>query len=353
MFKTKKGIYLFFFLIWGLVFLGPFLKNMQHVDHHSINRMMGEWIFLFILFLVFLLNSFVLVPKFLFNDKRLRYGLMLGISILVGIVADVMLHQWVMPHEINTPPDRSYDFNNDAPFEQFSLLGTVFNNLIISSLIIGASTGFELFYKWLHEERMRKELEKMQLETSLALLKHQVSPHFLMNTLNNIHSLIEINTAKAQDAVERLSTLMRYLLYDSAKNKLDIKKEIEFVNSFISLMQLRYSEEVDVKIVIPENIPGIQIPPMLFISLLENAFKHGVCYPHKSYIYFELLFDTSSLTCIIKNSKHKIAANSLSDYSGIGLKNIKESLKLLYEDNFLLNIIDKENDFEVKLKIPI
>jgi len=174
-----------------------------------------------------------------------------------------------------------------------------------------------------------------------------------MNTLNNIHSLIEMDTAKAQDAVERLSTLMRYLLYDSAQNTIELKKEIEFIHSFISLMQLRHSDEVEVTTVIPDQVTDAKIPPMLFISLIENAFKHGVSYPLKSYIHFELQFDKTSLTCIVKNSKHKIAANSQSEYSGIGLGNIKESLKLLYENDYHLDILDKENEFEVNLRIPL
>jgi LytS/YehU family sensor histidine kinase len=118
-------------------------------------------------------------------------------------------------------------------------------------------------------------------------------------------------------------------------------------------MQLRHSDEVDVKTVIPEQIPDAQIPPMLFISLIENAFKHGVCYPLKSYIYFELRIQETSLHCIVKNSKHKNTTNQRGEYSGIGLDNIKESLRLLYLDNFRLNILDTENEFEVTLSIPV
>ena len=132
-----------------------------------------------------------------------------------------------------------------------------------------------------------------------------------------------------------------------------LKKEIEFIESYISLMKLRFSSKVFISVEVPEKVPEIQIPPMLFISLIENAFKHGVSYPLKSYIYFELRISENSLNCIIRNSKHKIAADFLGDYSGIGLDNIKESLKLLYEDNFQLNIRDKESEFEVDLKIPI
>jgi sensor histidine kinase YesM len=352
MFKINKKIYLLYFLIWALVFLGPYLKNMHNFDPFAMRKMIGEWTFLFVLFLVFLINLYVLVPRFLFNEKRTQYIIMLSITIFTSIVADVFLHQWVLPRVIEIAPNL-YNFNNNAPFEQFSLIGTFFNNLIISFLIIGSSTAFELFYKWLNEEKLRKDIEKEQFKTSLALLRHQVSPHFFMNTLNNIHSLIEIDSEKAQVAIERLSTLMRYLLYDSAQNTIELKKEIEFIHSFISLMQLRHSDEVYVSIVIPEQIPEVKIPPMLFISLLENAFKHGVSYPLKSFIYFELQFQKTSLHCIVKNSKHKIVKTNYGEYSGIGLENIKESLNLLYRNNFQLEISNKENEFEVDLTIPL
>jgi LytS/YehU family sensor histidine kinase len=227
------------------------------------------------------------------------------------------------------------------------------DNLIICILLIGAGTTTGMMKKWLSEEKLRKDAEKEQLKTNLALLRHQVSPHFFMNTLNNIHSLIEIDSSKAQDSIERLSTLMRYLLYDSAQNMIELRKEIEFINSFITLMQLRYSDEVEVKVVVPEVIPEMKIPPMLFISLIENAFKHGVCYPLKSYIYFELWIQETTLHCTVKNSKHKNTTNQNGEYSGIGLDNIKDSLRLLYEDNFRLNILETENEFEVTLSIPV
>jgi LytS/YehU family sensor histidine kinase len=245
------------------------------------------------------------------------------------------------------------DIQSVRPLNLQSLLGTILNNLITAFLIIGSSTALELEYKWRNEQKLRRDEEREHLKTNLALLRNQVSPHFLMNTLNNIHSLVEIDSAKAQDAIERLSTLMRYLLYDSAQNTIELKKEIEFISSFVSLMQLRHSDEVEVNMVVPEQIPDTRIPPMLFISLLENAFKHGVSYPLKSYIYFELRINENSLNCIVKNSKHTIATKSQGDYSGIGLENTRKSLKLLYEHNYRFDIHDKENEFEVNLTIPL
>lgn len=349
----KKKLLFFYGFIWVLVFLGPYLKNMHELNAINWTRMIGDWINLALFFIVFMLNLYFLIPNLLFKNRRTKYVIIVSFIVLLTAVIDIPLHQLLTPHRPPALDGHPSQNLTENPFAQFSLIGTVFNNLITAILIIGSSTAIELGYKWLNEEKLRKDIEKEQFKTNLALLRHQVSPHFFMNTLNNIHSLIEIDSEKAQDAVERLSTLMRYLLYDSAQSTIELKKEVEFIYSFISLMQLRHSDEVKVSIVIPEQIPEVKIPPMLFISLLENAFKHGVRYPLESYIYFELQFQKTSLRCIVKNSKHNIVKINYGEYSGIGLENIKESLNLLYENNFQLVISDKEHEFEVDLTIPL
>ncbi|MEI6753400.1 MAG: histidine kinase [Paludibacter sp.] len=345
--KTYKNkILLFYAIIWLLVFIAPFLRNMDNTDPAGLTKMIGDLTNLLLLFLVFLINLVILVPKLLFNNKRSQYAVIVIVMILTVSFIDIFIHQG------NRPPG-SPGMHPENLYAIHAILGAIFNNLLTAILIIGSSTAFELFAKWTSEQEIRKEIENVQLRTNLALLRNQVSPHFFMNTLNNIHSLIEMDTHKAQDAVERLSTLMRYLLYHSAQNTIELRKEIEFIQSFIALMQLRHSEEVEVTMRIPEKIPEIKVPPMLFISLVENAFKHGVSYPLKSYIYFELLTTDNSLNCIIRNSKHKKTSQSQGEYSGIGLNNIKESLKLLYGHKYTLEISDKANEFEVNLTIPL
>jgi LytS/YehU family sensor histidine kinase len=196
-------------------------------------------------------------------------------------------------------------------------------------------------------------LEKEQLLTELALLRHQVSPHFFMNTLNNIHSLIDLNQEDAKDAVIRLSTMMRYLLYDTSQGQTSLKKEIGFIESYISLMQLRFSKHVTVKLEIPENIPDIQIPPMLFISLLENAFKHGVSYQQESFVMFSIGVTGNRLHCTLKNSKHFKLPASDNRYSGIGLSNIRKSLDLLYGKAYQYEISETATEYQVDLNVPI
>ena len=349
---SRKIEFLSYFLIWTFVFSVPYFSERSSVNINW-NEVIKNWAHLFGYLILFLFNVYILVPRLLLKKRYVHYFVSISVLILVIVAINILLpelsHQprsetnaanGLMPPALNAPMQK-------PPIMAFA------DNFIICILLVGAGTTIKLMSKWLSEEKLRKDAEKEQLKTNLALLKHQVSPHFFMNTLNNIHTLIEMDTEKAQDAVERLSTLMRYLLYDSAQNTIELKKEIEFIYSFISLMQLRHSDEVEVTVLIPEQIPDIKIPPMLFISLLENAFKHGVSYPKKSYIYFEIQIHEKTLNCIIKNSKHKTIANQFDEYAGIGLENIKKSLNLLYDQDYKLDISDKENEFEVNLTIPI
>ena len=350
--NSRKIEFLIYFLIWAFVFSVPYFSERSSGDINW-NEVIRNWLHVFGFLVIFLVNVYVLVPRLLLKKKYRYYFVSISVLILVIVAINILPPR--LPHQPGSETDASNGLMPpalNAPMQKPPIMAFA-DNLIICVLLVGAGTTVKLMSKWLSEEKLRKDAEKEQLKTNLALLKHQVSPHFFMNTLNNIHTLIEMDKEKAQDAVERLSTLMRYLLYDSAQNTIELKKEIEFIYSFISLMQLRHSDEVEVTVLIPDQIPDIKIPPMLFISLLENAFKHGVSYPKKSYIYFELQIHENSLGCIIKNSKHKVPAKYHGEYSGIGLDNIKESLKLLYEDNFQLNIQDKESEFEVDLKIPI
>ena len=342
--KIEAWIYV---LIWTFVFSVPYFSE-RGSGQINWNEVFRNWMRVFGYLVIFLINVYFLVPRFLLKKRYLNYFVLVSALIVMVIGISIISPTGPPPHAgsgIERPAIEAP--RQKPPFMAFA------DNLIICILIVGAGTTIKLMSKWLNEEQLRKDAEKEQLKTNLALLRHQVSPHFFMNTLNNIHALVEIDSGKAQDAIERLSTLMRYLLYDSAQSTIELKKEIDFINSFVSLMQLRHSDEVDVKILIPDQIPEIKIPPMLFISLLENAFKHGVSYPLKSYIYLEMQIHGNSLVCNIKNSKHKTVANQFDEYSGIGLANIKKSLNLLYEQDYKLEISDKANEFEVNLTIPV
>ena len=136
---------------------------------------------------------------------------------------------------------------------------------------------------------MQKETEKEKLNSELAFLKNQISPHFFFNTLNNIYSLISINAEDSQKAVLKLSKLMRYLLYESEQGNTKLSNEIDFMNNYIDLMKLRMNDKVDLTVSFPKKYEDKNIPPLLFIPFIENAFKHGISYREKSFIDINMM----------------------------------------------------------------
>jgi len=358
-----------FVVIWMVIYSIPFFSN-RIFNTVNWGKVFGEWIRITAFLVIFTLNIIVLVPKYLFQKKYLLYFLFtLLVIILVNGLGLLLGHLIVSPQPLAMPPmdlgpgmppmelgsgmPPPMGFRPIVPPEQKSLLMAITDNMIISVLLIGAGSAIRMATQWLNEESRRKDLEKEQLKTELALLRHQVSPHFFMNTLNNIHALIDINSDDAKNTIIQLSTMMRYLLYDTAHGQTTLKKEIEFIESYITLMKLRFPKNVAVSLDVPNQISDVHIPPMLFISFLENAFKHGVSYKAQSFVSFKMELINNRLKCNISNSKHKNNESLDKSYSGIGLINIKKSLNLLYGNDFKLDIIEDDNTFEVQLNIPV
>lgn len=358
---------LLFGMIWIGIFSIPFFSQWGY-SSLDWQKLLSEWLRIFVFFLVFLLNIGFLIPKYLITQKYKTY-IISAISIIVmmsvtGFFANSILFPAPikmppmnlgsgipmelssgMPAPIGFKPERITDYNS------ISLIITT--NMIISFLVVGSSTTFKAIGLWLISDDRRKDLEKEQLKIEMALLRHQVSPHFFMNTLNNIHSLIDINIEDAKDAVIRLSTMMRYLLYDTSQGYTSLNKEIGFIESYISLMKLRFLKNISVTLELPEEISDFKIPPMLFIPLLENAFKHGVSYKKESFILFKIEISDHYLNCTIKNSKHYNLPDQGDHYSGIGLANIRKSLDLLFGNNYQYQIRETETEYSVFLSVPV
>ena len=369
--NKNTNIHLFEFLLIGVLWLGifsiPFFTQRAN-NYFEWSTLLMDWMRIFFFFAVFVVNTTLLVPRFLLTKKYSMYIassiVMIFIFAGLGIFLKVILFpppEAMPPMNLGpgTPPielspgmPAPMGYRPESQPVKESLFMALSANVVISFLIVGSSTALKVISQWLFEENRRKDVEKEQLKTELALLRHQVSPHFFMNTLNNIHALIDINTEDAKDTVIRLSTMMRYLLYDTAHGRTSLRKEINFIESYVSLMRLRFSSKVVVTVDVPKQIQDIQIPPMLFISFLENAFKHGVSYQHESFVLFKLDIVDQRLNCTIKNSKHATKELSDSSYSGIGLTNVKKSLELLFEKDYTLEIVDNENDFTVNLSVP-
>ncbi len=356
-------------LIWFIILVIPYFQNRIY-GVVIWGKVFDDWIVITAFFSLFLLNIYLFVPRLLFLKKYFTYSAVVLLASALIVCAVMWIQKdfgsrnqaemppmeigpGLPPMELGSTMPPPEGFRPVPETKQKTANRIFFDYMIIALLAAGAGTTEKTFIRWINEESRRKDIEKEQLKTELALLRHQINPHFLMNTLNNIHALMDLNVENAKEAVIRLSTLMRYLLYNSSQDKTSIGKELQFIESYFELMQLRFSEKVKIDYQTPEVIPDVKIPPLLFISFIENAFKHGVSYRHPSFVLFKLEIINEKINCIIRNSKHPNNNIEKTKYSGIGLENIRRNLELLYKNDYSLEISDKEKEFEVNLTIPI
>ncbi|MEI6749503.1 MAG: histidine kinase [Bacteroidota bacterium] len=352
-------------LVWVVLIVVPVFFREDY--HNSIWRTINNQLEILVpVSLLFLLNRFVFVPFFLFRGKLTIY-----IAILSGMMLLFSFGSYYYDTRMNLPggnpqvseapslrpprPAADQDKKPEKPPQsrkrQPRPVPPFANVLILSVLVVGFDTGMRSGLRWIEVENEKIQLEKDNVATQLVLLRNQISPHFFMNTLNNIHSLVDKNSDEAKEAIIKLSKMIRYLLYETESEKTTLKKEVEFLESYINLMKLRYSAKVKINFKLPVSIPEKTIPPFLFLSLIENAFKHGISYKDDSFIEIEFIIGENRLLMVVRNSKP--IKTQTKEYSGIGIENTRKRLALLFGNNYNLDIIDNEDIFTVNLSIPI
>ena len=206
---------------------------------------------------------------------------------------------------------------------------------------------------WYRVAAIQRELEKERAEAELQNLKSQLNPHFLFNTLNNIYSLIAFSPEKAQEAVHDLSRLLRYVLYESSQPFVPLEKDFDFLRNYVELMRIRLPKHVELKTNIVASSPGTLIAPLLFISLVENAFKHGVSNNKPSFIHLDIHQEGAEVVCTIVNSYFPKSPDQDKSGSGIGLVNLEKRLGLLYPGHFSFQCGREGDNYSSYLSITI
>ena len=222
--------------------------------------------------------------------------------------------------------------------------------IMMGLLILLANLGVKMFFKSRENEQRMISLEKENLDQQLQYLRYQINPHFFMNTLNNIHALVDIDPEQAKASILELSRMMRYILYEGNKPTIPLSKETEFLRHYIYLMRIRFADSVKIDVDLPEESGNVEIPPLLFVSFVENAFKHGISYEEESFIKVSMNLDSGKLIFKCLNSRHE--ANS-DKYSGIGQSNVRKRLDLLYGNNYTLHIEEDDKVYDVLVVIPV
>lgn len=353
---------LIYALIWIIVFTAPVFRVSEETGF-SWKDVTRQWMAFLPFFAVFCINNYVLIP-YLLTRKRMWWYFLITAG-MVFVIFTTLPH----PRHHNTPPRRTFTENTTTeqrvdrpenvqsrkkgneppPFKIPFRRILFFNCILIAIFVIGINIAIKLLFKSIRDERQMKELEKQNLQTELEYLKHQINPHFFMNTLNNIHALIDIDAEKAKETVIELSKIMRYILYDSSQPLISLQKEITLINNYIALMRIRYTDSIDITMSVPERLPDVQLPPLLFITFIENAFKHGISYRHASFVHVSIEVQEKELSFYIMNSSNNTAPHD----TGIGLENVTKRLNLLYGNKYTLSTREEENVYSVTLVIPL
>ena len=394
---SKKSVeYLIYLLFWGVLMLSPFIGGIISSSGFTFkwDQILAFWIYLIPIAVLFVLNNNVFMP-FLLYKKKGRYYLLYLICVLAscsllyifspeadkrpdmrhprhdGIVRDRSPRgprKEVLPFFYGRQRTIHDKFFNENVYEvrmrpmdsdrkflmSFSNPGSM--QLLLAVFVLIFNICIRLSFFMLHREEMFIELEKEKAKTELDYLKYQINPHFFMNTLNNIYALIDIDRVKAQQCVIKLSKMMRYVLYDATSGLVPIEKELVFLRSYIDLMRLRYTDLLSIEFNFSGGIAGVQIPSLLFVIFVENAFKHGVTYKQKSTINIDIFIDSFGKELMFKcrntvNGDNKECGNEKKP--GIGVENAKKRLELLYGGNAKLDVKKEQNFYSVELKIPL
>jgi two-component system, LytTR family, sensor kinase len=224
---------------------------------------------------------------------------------------------------------------------------------VVVILLFGFLGGlFQFFTDWFKKNKLKTELERKNYESNFALLRSQINPHFLFNTLHNIDTLIHDNQDKASKSLVKLSDIMRYMLKEAKLDFVELDKEIEYLESYLSLERLRMKNEKFLDFSISGDSKGIKVAPMIMIPFVENAFKHCVDSSNENGIVIKIMIENKKLIFVCENQYDKTETDKDKAH-GIGLETVKKRLDLIYKNKHKLSIISEDSVFKVNLELEL
>ena len=295
-------------------------------------------------FLVYTINYCILIPLLLFTSKK-KYFYIINSAIILFFISIPAIRSGLSPDI----PQEVRDAFPDARFIWIAI-GGVMLKIIFYAVMVAMPVGLKYVMRWNDEKHKMEEERRRNAEAELNWLKNQLNPHFLFNTLNNISSLTQIDADKAQESIGQFSELLRYALYESNVEKVRLNDETEFMKNYIDLMSLRCNEMTHINTRFDSFDENITISPLLFISLIENAFKHGTSSHKESFVKIDMGLDGDDLVFSCENSVHERRSDDRSG-SGIGLENMTRRLDLIYPDAYTYKQYVENNTYIAIVRI--
>ncbi len=409
----KRSELLLYAALWAILFVAP-IASAFFTTHASSQKLTdwtvvtSSWSLLAMFCTVFFVHNFFVAPLLVYANRKWAYAL--AVTLLATVFVGYQL--WMRPHppkpmeagphpveaehfehgmpqrpgnntrQLPAPPAKPQDSPMEKPQDRpmgkpqdrpmgkpqgkadrpdrpgarvdeppMAFGGQDSVAFIIMALLMALNVGVKHYFKTIDDKKRMKELERENLHRQLESLKYQINPHFFMNTLNNIHALVDIDAEQAKYTIEVLSKLMRYVLYEGNKTMAPLQKELNFIAHYVELMRIRYTDKVSITTRLPQSIPDVQVPSLLFTTFVENAFKHGVSYRRPSFIEVSCSVDpeTDEVVFACRNSRKP---EDEERHGGVGLQNAKKRLQIIYGNSYTLHIVSNEEEYNVLLRLP-
>lgn len=366
--KLKTQENLIYLLVWIILFLMPLISmwaRMALSDDVSFSwtEVLRFWKILTGYLIAFVIHNFFIAPILIYKRNTARYL----VAVTIFFLAFAAYKCTQKPDRLPGPPPGANSTAITAPPQNKSTGGSFgmgrkplidmrdISAFVILIFAIGTNLGSKNYFRTIQERRELEDLEKENITQELAYLRYQINPHFFMNTLNNIHALVDIDPEEAKEAIVELSKMMRYILYEGEIERIPLAKEMEFIKNYVALMRLRYTEKVKITLratPLPMS-PDVIVAPLLLVPIIENAFKHGVSYQTESYIDVNTVLEKDNIKFTCQNSKRKSRPSTDVKEGGVGLANVRKRMALIYGDAAKMNIHDTEDTYTIELIIPI
>ena len=351
----KKQELIIYGIFWGmLLVLVPavmLVRGMSGWGSFRMEEVVDIWLGILPFLVLFLLHELLAAPLLVEKGKPLAYvGVMIGLMALFGLYVWMSRRPPVMPPPPFDGPPPSFDgpvppvSGNRMPMAPEAM------KLLLALLLMGVNLGVKYYLKSVRSERRLHELQRENLERQLESLRYQINPHFFMNTLNNIHALVDIDPEQAKESIEEFSKLMRFVLYEGNRPTIPLSMELEFLRHYVSLMKMRYADTVRIDLSLPETGEGAEIPPLVLASFVENAFKHGISYEKPSFVRVSVKVADGKVAFRCVNSRQ--GEDQVRSH-GIGLQNVRGRLNLLYGDRYTLHIDPGDEVYDILLLLPM
>ncbi len=374
--KTTKMNYrkehIIYTLMWIALYLSPLMSiymrmsGNPHIDF-SWDEIINAWKFNTVWIVMFAIHNFLLAPLLIVKRRTWLYTAL----VVALLVATMFTLSAIRPSDsrMRHAPQRSECCEHDCMNAEMMaskqqpppmrgggplvMFGPGEMVLFFGGLLLmGMNLGVKLYFRSQEDADILSQIEKHALERQLQYLKYQVNPHFLMNTLNNIHALVDIDPERAKTSIVELSKLMRYVLYEGNNRLTPLSREVQFLRNYVQLMSMRYTGNVSISLDVPEVLPDSMLPPLLLVIFVENAFKHGISYRNKSFVEISLKPQADRLLFNCRNSRQQKPQDE-NMKGGVGLSNVRRRLDLLFPGNYTLDIKEQEDTYTVCLDIPL